>query len=122
MLRASHRLNAELSSKGASKMKVFCPEHKKGFFAPRQSPIRCENRGHVLGHFDFAGEARPQVELQWQYCCNCEHFSPVSSQLGVERCPVCTRRTSLLYVCDRCCTISFEAETPLEAKNFTITS
>ena len=45
-------------------MRVFCPEHKRGFFAPRQSPIKCENRGHVLGTLDFEGEpARTLVEL-----------------------------------------------------------
>ena len=102
-------------------MKVFCPEHKKGFFAPRQSPIKCENRGHVLGELDFAGAAGSQVVLQWQYCCNCEHFCPISTEgESLERCPVCTRRSSLLYVCDRCFTISFESSTPLDTKNFTL--
>ena len=104
-------------------MRVFCPEHKRGFFAPRQSPIKCENRGHVLGEINFAGEAGDQVELQWQYCCNCEHFCPISPEgETLDRCPVCTRRTSLLYICDRCFTVSFESNTPLGTKNFTITS
>lgn len=102
-------------------MRVFCPEHRKGFFAPRQSPIRCENRGHVLGKLDFEGEAKSPVEIQWRYCCNCEHFCPVDfGDNGLERCPVCTRRTSLLYLCNRCFTISFESSTPLQTKNFTI--
>lgn len=102
-------------------MRVFCPEHKRGFFAPRQSPIKCENRGHVLGTLDFEGEARTPVEIGWQYCCNCEHFCPVDfEQYGLERCPVCTRRSSLLYLCDRCHVISFESNTPLQTKNFTL--
>ena len=102
-------------------MRVFCPEHKKGFFAPRQSPIKCENRGHLLGEIDFEGQARTPVELQWQYCCNCEHFCPVDfDQYGLQRCPVCTRRSSLLYLCDRCHVISFESNTPLQTKNFTL--
>ena len=104
-------------------MRVFCPEHKRGFFAPRQSPIRCGNRGHLLGELDFAGEARPPVELQWQYCCNCEHFCPIGfDQDGLERCPACTRGSSTLYLCDRCYTISFESNTPIQTKNFTLTS
>ena len=104
-------------------MKVFCPEHRRGFFAPRQSPIRCENRGHLLGKFDFEGEAKPPYELLWQYCCNCEHFCPIDfDRDGLERCPVCTRRTSTLYLCNRCYTVSFESNTPLQTKNFTITS
>lgn len=104
-------------------MKVFCPEHRRGFFAPRQSPIRCENRGHLLGKFDFEGEAKPPYELLWQYCCNCEHFCPIDfDHDGLERCPVCTRRTSTLYLCNRCYTVSFESNTPLQTKNFTITS
>lgn len=102
-------------------MRVFCPEHKRGFFAPRQSPIKCENRGHVLGTLDFEGEGRVPAEILWQYCCNCEHFCPVDfDREGLERCPVCTRRSSLLYLCDRCHVISFESTTPLQTKNFTL--
>ena len=107
-------------------MKVFCHEHKRGFFAPRQSPIKCENRGHVLGELDFAGQHREDessFHFQWEYCCNCEHFSVVNFEdNGLQRCPVCTRRSSTLYLCDRCYTISFESNTPLETKNFTLTS
>jgi hypothetical protein len=104
-------------------MKVFCREHEKGFFAPRQNPIKCENRGHVLGELNFAGDERPQVELHWQYCCNCEHFCPISENgESLERCPVCTRRASQMHVCDRCFTVSFESSTPLESKNFTLTT
>jgi hypothetical protein len=123
MLRAKYNLNGHVSLKGATKMRVFCPEHKRGFFAPRQSPIKCENRGHILGTLDFEGEARLPLEIRWQYCCNCEHFCPVDfDQYGLERCPVCTRRSSLLYLCDRCHVISFESNTPLPTKNFTLDS
>ncbi len=102
-------------------MRVFCPEHKRGFFAPRQSPIKCENRGHLLGEIDFEGEGRVAPDVLWQYCCNCEHFAPVDfNQSGLERCPVCTRRSSLLYLCDRCHVICFESNTPLQTKNFTL--
>jgi cell division septation protein DedD len=104
-------------------MRVFCPEHKRGFFAPRQSPIKCENRGHLLGEIDFEGEGRVPAEIGWQYCCNCEHFCPVAlEQGGLERCPVCTRRSTLFYLCDRCHVISFESNTPLQTKNFTLTA
>jgi hypothetical protein len=104
-------------------MRVFCPEHKRSFFAPRQSPVKCENRGHVLGELDFAGERKSSFQFQWQYCCNCEHFSLIEfDSYGLQRCPVCTRRTSLLYLCDRCYLVSFESNTPLETKNFTLTS
>lgn len=104
-------------------MRVFCPEHKRGFFAPRQSPIKCENRGHLLGEIDFEGQSVTPVDLQWQYCCNCEHFCPVDfDQYGLQRCPVCTRKSSSLYLCDRCYVISFESNTPLQTKNFTLTA
>lgn len=104
-------------------MKVFCREHEKGFFAPRQNPIKCDNRGHVLGELNFAGDQRSQADLHWQYCCNCEHFCPISADgESLERCPVCTRRASQMYVCDRCFTMSFESNMPLETKNFTLTS
>src|SRR5215510_13521259 len=122
MLRAKYNLNGH-SLKGATKMRVFCPEHKRGFFAPRQSPIKCENRGHILGELNFAGETRTEAGLQWQYCCNCEHFCPISADGdSLQRCPVCTRRTSQLFICERCRTISFESNTPLQAKNFTLTA
>ena len=104
-------------------MRVFCPEHNKGFFTPRQSPIRCQSRGHVLGELDFQGTAKGPAEIHWQYCCNCEHFCPTDfSRDGLERCPACTRRTSTLYLCDRCFTVSFESNTPLQTKNFTLTA
>lgn len=104
-------------------MRVFCPEHKRGFFAPRQSPVKCENRGHLLGEIDFEGEGRVPAEIGWQYCCNCEHFCPVHfEQGGLERCPVCTRRSTLFYLCDRCHVITFESNTPLQTKNFTLTA
>ena len=104
-------------------MIVFCPELQKSFFSPRQSPIKCENRGHVLGELDFAGLGTSSFEFQWQYCCNCEHFCVINFDInGLERCPVCTRRSSVLYICDRCYTVSFESNTPLQQKNFTLTS
>ena len=103
-------------------MRVFCHEHKRGFFAPRQSPIKCENRGHVLGELDFSGAGKSPSQFEWQYCCNCEHFCVIDFDgEGLQRCPVCTRKTSALYVCDRCYTVSFESNTPLQAKNFTLT-
>ena len=104
-------------------MRVFCPQHNNGFFTPRQTPIKCKSRGHILGELDFHGTAKTPVEIQWQYCCNCEHFSPIDfGQEGLKRCPVCTRRTSAVYLCHRCYTISFESNTPLQTKNFTLTS
>jgi hypothetical protein len=123
MLRAKYNLNGHLSLKGATKMRVFCPEHKRGFFAPRQSPVKCENRGHILGEIDLEGQAAAPVELQWQFCCNCEHFCPADfDQYGLQRCPACTRRSSQIYLCDRCYVISFESNTPLQTKNFTLTA
>jgi len=104
-------------------MKVFCRVHEKGFFAPRQNPIKCDNRSHILGELNFAGDKRQPAELHWQYCCNCEHFCPISENgESLAVCPVCARRTSQMYVCDRCFTISFESNTPVDSKNFTLTA
>src|SRR5262245_21131158 len=122
MIRAKYSLNGNPSAKGATKMRVFCPEHKKGFFAPRQSPIKCENRGHVLGKLDFEGGSQLPIEPAWQYCCNCEHFCPiVFDGQGLDRCPVCTRRMSILFLCSHCYTITFESDTSIQTKNFTLT-
>lgn len=102
-------------------MRVFCSEHKKSFFAPRVSPVKCENRGHVLGELNFNGDAKSAFQLQWQYCCNCEHFSLTDfDDPGLQRCPVCTRRTSTLFLCDQCGIVTFESSTPLQTKNFTL--
>lgn len=104
-------------------MRVFCHEHKRGFFAPRQSPIKCENRSHLLGELDFEGQGKRPVEIRWQFCCNCEHFCPIDfDHEGLARCAVCTRRSSQLYLCDKCYLISFESNTPLDVKNFTLTA
>ena len=89
-------------------MRVFCPEHHKGFLSPRQSPVRCENKGHVLGDLNFDGERKTPLELRWQYCCNCEHFCPIDVKGQPCTLSVCTRRSSLLHLCDRCGTISFD--------------
>lgn len=102
-------------------MRVFCSEHNRSFFAPRQNPIKCGNRGHTLGELDFEGQAEPVSEIRWHYCCNCEHFCPVG-QHSLERCSACARQVSELYLCDRCNTICFESNTPVQTKNFTVTS
>ena len=104
-------------------MRVFCPQHKTGFLTPRRNPIRCENRGHVLGQFIFDGDRETPPETLWQYCCNCEHFCPIQlDQSTLGRCPACARTMSQLYVCDGCFTVSFESNTAGQTKNFTLTS
>jgi len=121
--------NAHRSSKGVTTMRVFCHEHQKSFFAPRQTPIKCENRGHVLGELDFAGTRKQDktktvdspFKFQWQYCCNCEHFTLINfDNHGLQRCPICTRRSSNIFICDNCFTVSFESITSIPTKNFTI--
>lgn len=104
-------------------MRVFCTQHKTSFFTPRRNPIRCENRGHSLGEFNFHGDANVPDETLWQYCCNCEHFCPIELDEGrLEACPACSRRISQRYMCDRCFTVSFESSTPSPTKNFRLTS
>lgn len=104
-------------------MRVFCPQHKTGFLTPRRNPIRCENRGHVLGEFIFHGDAKTVPEVLWQYCCNCEHFYPIEGDQSTSgRCPACARPISRLYVCDGCFTFSVDSSTPVQTKNFTLTS
>jgi len=104
-------------------MRIFCPEHGKGFFAPRQNPVRCENRGHTMGELDFEGEARTPAEARWEYCCNCAHFFLFGSSAdGIERCPACARQLFARYVCDRCYVMTCESNTPAQTKNFTLSS
>jgi hypothetical protein len=83
--------------------------------------VRCENRDHVLGEIDFEGRAQLPPEINWAYCCNCEHFWPTNFDYGSgERCPVCQRPMSFMYLCDRCYTISFESPAQAGVKNFTV--
>ena len=104
-------------------MRIFCPEHGKGFFAPRQNPVRCENRGHTMGELDFEGEARNPAEARWEYCCNCAHFFLFGSSAdGIERCPACARQLFARYVCDRCYVMTCESNTPAQTKNFTLSA
>ncbi|HSE32950.1 MAG TPA: hypothetical protein VLA93_15365 [Pyrinomonadaceae bacterium] len=132
--RVNNGFNAHRSSKGVTTMRVFCHEHQRSFFAPRQTPIKCENKAHVLGELDFAGNRKQEktrtgveydtnspFKFQWQYCCNCEHFCLINfDDHGLQRCPVCTRRSSNVFICDRCFTVSFESITSIPTKNFTI--
>jgi hypothetical protein len=112
----------DLSAKGDRKMRIFCPEHGKGFFAPRRNPIKCENREHVMGELDFEGEARTPAETCWEYCCNCGHFFLFGASVdGIERCPACARQLFNRYLCDRCYLITCESNTPAQNKNFALT-
>ena len=102
-------------------MRIYCPEHKTSFLTPRRNPIRCENRGHILGEFVFAGDANAHAETVWQYCCNCGHFCPIDMDQGaLAACPACGRRISQIYACHRCFTFTFESETAIQTKNFTL--
>ena len=104
-------------------MRVFCPEHGKGFFAPRRNPVKCENHGHAIGELDFEGQAVTPAEARWQYCCNCEHFYLIApGPETITRCPACARQISTRYLCNRCYTISCESNTPVKTKNFTLTA
>lgn len=120
---SSHSSSKFPTFEGGNEMRVFCPEHKIGFFTPRRNPIRCKNRDHVLGEFVFTGNAAAPVETLWQYCCNCEQFCPLElDQGGLETCRACARPISQIYVCDQCFTVTIESSTPIQAKNFHLTS
>src|SRR6266581_1567876 len=100
MLRARYSLPGYASSNGATKMKVFCPEHKRGFFAPRQSPIKCENRGHILGELDFEGAAQPSCPgcLQATSADLREHTCDglgASFITALSSCPICQERLDI---------------------------
>jgi hypothetical protein len=72
---------------------------------------------------NFNGDAKSSFQFQWQYCCNCEHFSLADfDNPGLQRCPVCTRRASTLFLCDQCGIVTFESSTPLQTKNFTLSA
>src|SRR5215218_457290 len=86
-------------------LKIYCPQHKSTFDVAESRKIVCAIVEHTLS-INF-----PYNEL-WEYCCDCQTFSP--SQLAVggkaeTACPRCERPTMSRFICDVCSVFTIDS-------------
>ncbi len=97
-------------------IKIYCPLHQTVFEVEEKPQIICEIREHALSN-DF-----PRGEY-WEYCCDCQIFSPSSFGSGgktAETCRHCERPTLRRFLCDECKIVSCESDEDTKGKNFRI--
>ncbi len=100
----------------ARQLKVYCPTHQTVFEVEEKPQIVCEIREHALSN-NF-----PKEEF-WEYCCDCQIFSPSSFGSGgkaAENCRHCERQTLRRFLCDECKIVTYESDEDTKGKNFTI--
>ena len=97
-------------------IKVFCPQHQSVFEVADSPKIVCEIKEHALSN-DF-----PNAEF-WEYCCDCQTFSPSDLEVGgkaKEVCPQCERPTVSRFICGDCKTVSFDSGEDTKGKIFRV--
>jgi len=95
-------------------LKIYCPQHQTTFETAESPKIICEIREHALST-DF-----PRGEF-WEYCCDCQTFSPSDLEVGGKAkdvCPQCERATIRRFVCDDCKIVSYDSGEDTKGKNF----
>lgn len=97
-------------------MRIFCPTHEASFEVAAGQKILCEITGHALsaGFPDSEG---------WEFCCNCETFSPSKLGLGGEArtaCYSCQNETSKRFACATCKVFSFASDAHTKGKAYFI--
>ena len=100
------------------KLKIFCPTHQSVFEVEEKPQIACEIREHALSN-DF-----PKSEY-WEYCCDCQTFSPSSFGTGGKvknACPHCERTTERRFLCDKCKIIAYDSDEETKGKVFGISA
>lgn len=84
-------------------IRVFCPIHQASFKVIPDPHINCEITGHALA------TELPGLEF-WEFCCNCETFSPSGLEKGEKaeaHCKNCRKEVTERFVCLDCKTMSF---------------
>src|ERR1044072_7897146 len=97
-------------------IKIYCPEHQTVFEMDENPKIICEIRDHALSN-DF-----PRAEF-WEYCCDCQTFSPSKLETGgkvSDVCRHCERATLNRFVCDECKIVSFDSGEDTKDKHFSV--
>lgn len=98
------------------KLKIFCPTHQSVFEVEEKPQIICEIREHALSN-NF-----PQSEF-WEFCCDCQTFSPSSFGTGGKAkdvCRHCERKTTRRFLCDECKIVAYESDEDAKGKIFGI--
>ncbi len=97
-------------------LKIFCPQHQSIFEVAESSKIVCEIKEHALSN-DF-----PNSEF-WEYCCDCQTFSPSNLEVGgkvKKACPHCERQTNSRFICDSCKTVALDSGEETKGKLFRV--
>ncbi len=105
-----------MDEKIIKQVKIYCPTHQTVFEVEEKPQIVCEIREHALSN-NF-----PKEEF-WEYCCDCQIFSPSSFGSGgkaAENCRHCERQTLRRFLCDECKIVSYESDEDTKGKNFGI--
>lgn len=99
-------------------LRIFCPTHEAAFEVVESPKILCEITEHALS------VGFPNSEF-WEFCCNCETFTPSKLDKGEKvrkSCYGCGNEISKHFACSNCKTFSFESEAQTKGKRFFITN
>ncbi len=95
-------------------LKVYCPQHQAIFEIAESPKIVCEIKDHALSN-NF-----PREEF-WEYCCDCQTFSPSRLAAGGKAetsCPRCERPTLSRFLCNVCNVLTFDSGENTRDKRF----
>lgn len=96
------------------RIKIHCPQHHSTFEIEESPKIVCEIREHALSN-DF-----PHSEF-WEYCCDCQTFSPSDLEVGGKAkdvCPQCERTMLRRFACDECKIAAYDSGEDTKGKIF----
>lgn len=100
----------------ARQIKIHCPDHQTTFYVDNAAKIFCETVVHALSN-DF-----PNAEF-WEYCCDCQIFSPSDLEVGGTAktvCLHCERPTVSRFVCGSCKIVSNDSGEDTKGKVFAV--
>ncbi len=95
-------------------LKVYCPQHQASFEIAESPKIVCEIKEHALSN-NF-----PREEF-WEYCCDCQTFSPsrlTASGKADTSCPRCERPTLSRFLCNVCNVLTVDSGESTRDKRF----
>jgi ribosomal protein L40E len=97
-------------------LRIFCPTHEAVFETAESPKILCEITEHALS------VGFPNSEF-WEFCCNCETFTPSLLDKGEKArksCYGCGNEISKYFACSSCKIVVFESDAQTKGKSYTI--
>lgn len=97
-------------------LRVFCPTHEAAFETEENAKILCEITGHALS------VGFPDTEF-WEFCCNCETFTPSRLDKGEKArktCYGCGGDITKRFLCADCQILGFECTTQTRGKKYSV--